>query len=65
MNFFLSFQMELLYLMIFGKSTNVPLVRWYLIFEKTVDAFDHCEYNIFTNFPFFHLQVFLTFISTH
>lgn len=35
-----SFQMDLLHLMIFGKSSNVSLTRWYLILEKAIEALD-------------------------
>lgn len=32
--------MDLLHLMIFGKSSSVSLTRWYLLLEKAIEALD-------------------------
>lgn len=50
--------MELLHIMIFGATTNVPLTRWYLIFEKVVDTIDECKSNI-SHFRFLFKNIFL------
>ncbi|XP_031635028.1 uncharacterized protein LOC116348254 [Contarinia nasturtii] len=36
-------EMDLLYIMVFGVDGIMPLSRWYLMFEKIVDAFDESD----------------------
>lgn len=49
--------MDLLFLVVIGKSLNVSPTRWYLLLEKTLDAHDECKSSNFIYMEIFQIRL--------